>query len=74
MKALQARLPKGYPAVHGETAEAIKGALFDAVRPGDAIVVKASNGIGFSKLVTAMKEAFPQEGTKEKAAEEAAGV
>lgn len=64
MKALADALPGGTACEYRADAEALKPALLDAVRPGDAVVVKSSKGIGFSKLVDALIARFPAEAGK----------
>ena len=39
--------------------EDLRPILLEAVRPGDAIMIKSSNGIGFSRLVDALIGQFP---------------
>ncbi len=73
MKALAAAFPKGFPVEHRMSTEELKPIVLEAVRAGDAVAIKASNGTGFSRLVSAFKEAFALEGPKEKAAGAAAG-
>lgn len=59
MKALADALPEEIAAEYRADAEALKPVLLDAVRPGDAVVVKSSKGIGFSKLVDALIARYP---------------
>lgn len=59
MKALADALPGEIAAEYRADAEALKPVLLDAVRPGDAVVVKSSKGIGFSKLVDALIARYP---------------
>lgn len=58
MSALAAQLPPGACAHFANVAELIP-AVIDTVSPGDVVVVKSSNGIGFSKLVAALLQQFP---------------
>ena len=59
MKALAAALPEGIAREYRDDAASLKPVLLDAVRPGDAVVVKSSKGIGFSKLVDALIARYP---------------
>ena len=64
MKALADVLPEGVAGEYRGDAEALKPVLLDAVRPGDAVMVKSSKGIGFSKLVDALIARYPAEAGK----------
>ncbi len=64
MKALADALPEGVAGEYRADAEALKPVLLDAVRPGDAVMVKSSKGIGFSKLVDALIARYPAEAGK----------
>ena len=44
---------------HEEATEALKPVLLDTVRAGDAVMIKSSNGIGFSALVRALLDKYP---------------
>jgi UDP-N-acetylmuramoyl-tripeptide--D-alanyl-D-alanine ligase len=59
MKALAEALPEGMAAEYRPTAADLEAVLLGAVRPGDAVMVKSSKGIGFSKLVDALVKKFP---------------
>lgn len=59
MKALADRLPKDVRAEYRVHPEELQALLADAVRPGDAVMVKSSNGIGFSRIVDALNKKFP---------------
>lgn len=61
MKALAEALPQGIAREYRPDAEALKPVLLEAVRPGDAVVIKSSKGVGFSKLVDALIARFPGE-------------
>jgi UDP-N-acetylmuramoyl-tripeptide--D-alanyl-D-alanine ligase len=37
----------------------LKSVVASTVRPGDVVVVKSSNGVGFSKLVDHLLKQFP---------------
>ena len=58
MAALSARLSPGMAHQYPGVAE-LTPAVLETVRPGDVVVVKSSNGIGFSKLVAALLKQFP---------------
>ncbi|MEP9371817.1 UDP-N-acetylmuramoylalanyl-D-glutamyl-2,6-diaminopimelate--D-alanyl-D-alanine ligase [Mesorhizobium sp. KR1-2] len=59
MKALDEILPSDFHAEHRATGDELKPVLMQAIRPGDVVMVKSSKGIGFSKLVDALIEHFP---------------
>ncbi|MET0575321.1 MAG: UDP-N-acetylmuramoylalanyl-D-glutamyl-2,6-diaminopimelate--D-alanyl-D-alanine ligase [Mesorhizobium sp.] len=59
MSALADALPAGFPVEHRATTEELSGLLTDAVRPGDAIMIKSSMRMGFSRLVDALVNHFP---------------
>lgn len=59
MKALADTLPEGIRAEYRAGVEDLKPLLLNTVKPGDAIMVKSSKGIGFSKLVEALIKTFP---------------
>ena len=44
-------LPVEFQAEHRQSADELARSLTDFVRAGDVVMVKSSNGIGFSKLV-----------------------
>lgn len=71
MQALRETLPDGYAVDHYDSVEALKAALFNDVRGGDALMIKASNSVGLSRLITALKDKFAPEGTDPGAAETA---
>ena len=68
MQALADKLPRARLGGWFASVNELKPALLDAVRPGDAIMVKSSKGIGFSKLVEALIGNFPAEGGDQKRA------
>ena len=68
MAALAAALPAGKVAAHAATVEALKPILLAALKPGDAVMIKSSKGIGFSKLVDALLKQYPVEGESQKRA------
>ncbi|MGE0503018.1 MAG: UDP-N-acetylmuramoylalanyl-D-glutamyl-2,6-diaminopimelate--D-alanyl-D-alanine ligase [Rhizobiaceae bacterium] len=59
MKALFARLKGRRPVEYEADVEALKPVLLKSIRPGDAVVIKSSKGVGFSKLVDALVKEFP---------------
>ncbi|WP_136656303.1 UDP-N-acetylmuramoyl-L-alanyl-D-glutamate--2,6-diaminopimelate ligase [Nitratireductor sp. XY-223] len=44
---------------HFDTVEALQPVLLETVRPGDVVLIKSSNGIGFSRLVSALVDKYP---------------
>ena len=59
MKALAEQLPADFPAEYRAETEELQALLIQAVKPGDAVMVKSSNGIGFSRIVDALTRKFP---------------
>lgn len=59
MQALSENLPSGMKAEYRASPEELRDLVVDAVRPGDAIMIKSSNGIGFSKIVDALVKRYP---------------
>jgi UDP-N-acetylmuramoyl-tripeptide--D-alanyl-D-alanine ligase len=59
MKALAQAMPQGIEAHHHEDVAGLSKALVAALRPGDVVMIKSSNGIGFSKVVEALRVAYP---------------
>ncbi len=51
-------LPSGLQAVWGETAPNIEWPLVEAVRAGDVVMVKGSNGSRMAPVVAALKDRF----------------
>ncbi len=68
MSALADALPVGFPVEHRATTEELIGPLTKAVRPGDAIMIKSSLRMGFSRLVDALINYFPVHAGKTKRA------
>ena len=66
MKTLAEALPQTMAVEYRSTGEDLKPVLIVAVRPGDVIMIKSSNGIGFSRLVDALLQYFPAETRPEK--------
>jgi len=59
MKALAEKLPGKFRVEHRDDADELKAVVLDIVGPGDAVMVKSSNGIGFSRIVEALTERYP---------------
>ncbi len=59
IEVLDARLEGVIEHAHRDSAETLLPVLLDTVRPGDAVMIKSSNGIGFSKLVSALLDKYP---------------
>lgn len=59
MQALSNSLPSGIKSEYREKPGDLCDLVVRAVRPGDAIMVKSSNGIGFSKIVEALVKRYP---------------
>ena len=59
MAALAQALPDGIPSKHHANVDELMPVLLETVRPGDVIMIKSSNGIGFSKLVAELLKKFP---------------
>ena len=55
---LRDAMPEDFPVWHFADVAGLKEQLSGAVRPGDVIMIKSSNGIGFSKLVDALRERY----------------
>ncbi|MGN6765610.1 MAG: UDP-N-acetylmuramoylalanyl-D-glutamyl-2,6-diaminopimelate--D-alanyl-D-alanine ligase [Rhizobiaceae bacterium] len=62
MKALADSLPEGVKREHRDSVEEIIPLVLETVRPGDAVMVKSSNGVGFSRLVDALIRRYPSAG------------
>jgi UDP-N-acetylmuramoyl-tripeptide--D-alanyl-D-alanine ligase len=58
MKALAEKLPVDFPAEYRQGVEELKPLLLQSVRAGDAVMIKSSNGIGFSRLVDALIDQY----------------
>lgn len=59
MKALADTLPEGFRAEYRTGVEELKTVLMKTIQPGDAVMIKSSKGIGFSRLVDALIKTFP---------------
>lgn len=64
MKALAEAMPSGVKFEYRANAAELGPLVLAAVRSGDAVVVKSSKGIGFSKIVEAMLKQFPADAGK----------
>ncbi len=58
MTALAEKLP-GERATHFGSIEELRDALLTLLQPGDAVMIKSSNGVGFGRLVDAVMEKYP---------------
>ncbi|RST85962.1 UDP-N-acetylmuramoylalanyl-D-glutamyl-2,6-diaminopimelate--D-alanyl-D-alanine ligase [Aquibium carbonis] len=63
MAALEAALGDDIPLQYRETGAELIPLLVSIVGPGDVVMIKSSNGLGFSKIVDALTSRFPAEGT-----------
>ncbi len=59
MHALSKNLPAGIRSEYRKEAGDLCDLVVKAVRPGDAIMIKSSNGVGFSKIVDALLKRYP---------------
>lgn len=59
MAALAETLPGDMACKHRDNAEALKPLVLETVQPGDVVMIKSSNGSGFTKLTEALLNAFP---------------
>ena len=59
MKTLAEALPVDFHAEYRPGVEELLALVLKTVRAGDAVMVKSSNGIGFSRIVDALTKAFP---------------
>jgi UDP-N-acetylmuramoyl-tripeptide--D-alanyl-D-alanine ligase len=62
MTALRDRLGETLPVTYRETGAELVPLLLSAVGAGDAVMIKSSNGIGFSKIVDALAARYPAAG------------
>lgn len=60
MRALAEAAPEGYDIRHFPSLDELEQTLGKAIGPGDAVMIKSSNGIGFSKLVAGMLKHYPE--------------
>jgi UDP-N-acetylmuramoyl-tripeptide--D-alanyl-D-alanine ligase len=68
IKLLAEALPAVFAAEHKSSVTELTQSLAGFVRPGDVIMVKSSNGIGFSKLVEEITKKFKPTGAADAAA------
>ncbi len=68
ISALVDALPPGFPVEHRATTDELVGPLTRGVGPGDAIMIKSSNLLGFSRLVDALINHFPAQAARTKRA------
>jgi UDP-N-acetylmuramoyl-tripeptide--D-alanyl-D-alanine ligase len=59
MKALADVLPGDIATAYRAGVEELQPVLFETIGPGDAVMIKSSKGIGFSRLVDALLKKFP---------------
>jgi UDP-N-acetylmuramoyl-tripeptide--D-alanyl-D-alanine ligase len=57
--ALAEALPADMPCKHRDDAAGLKPLVLETVQPGDVVMVKASNGSGFTRLTEALLNEFP---------------
>jgi UDP-N-acetylmuramoyl-tripeptide--D-alanyl-D-alanine ligase len=62
MKALADNLPQGMRKEHRGSVEEIIPLVLKTIRPGDTVMVKSSNGVGFSRLIDALVRQYPVAG------------
>lgn len=63
MRALWEVLPSARRGGYAETAAALEPAVLDAIRAGDAVMVKGSLGSKMGPIVKALERQFPRQGT-----------
>ena len=63
MHALWEALPSGRRGGYAETAAALEPAVLEAIRDGDAVMVKGSLGSKMGPIVKALERQFPKAGT-----------
>jgi UDP-N-acetylmuramoyl-tripeptide--D-alanyl-D-alanine ligase len=68
MAALAAALPPGFPVEYRASTDELAGLLTREIGPGDAIMIKSSNRLGFSRLVDALINHFPAQAARTKRA------
>ncbi len=62
MRSLWEALPSGRRGGYAETAAALEPAVLDAIRAGDAVMVKGSLGSKMGPIVKALERTFPRQG------------
>jgi UDP-N-acetylmuramoyl-tripeptide--D-alanyl-D-alanine ligase len=65
MRALWEALPSGSRGSYAETAAALEPAVLDAIRAGDAVMVKGSLGSKMGPIVKALERQFPRKAALE---------
>jgi UDP-N-acetylmuramoyl-tripeptide--D-alanyl-D-alanine ligase len=68
MKALHEKLGSSLATDYRATMEDLKPVLLETIRPGDAVMIKSSKGIGFARLVDLMLREFPVPASEQKRA------
>ena len=66
MNALAEAMPADIKVEYRVSAADLAPLVLDSIRAGDAVVVKSSKGIGFSKIVDAMLKRFPADAAEKK--------
>ena len=66
MNALAEAMPADIKVEYRASAADLAPLVLDSIRAGDAVVVKSSKGIGFSKIVDAMLKRFPADAAEKK--------
>jgi len=64
MAALEAAVGDSLPVEYRETGADLVPLLAATLKPGDVVMIKSSNGVGFSKIVEALTARFPAAGAK----------
>ncbi len=59
MQALAEALPADFPVKYADSTEGLVGPLAAGIGPGDAVMIKASNRMGFARLVDTLIDQFP---------------
>ncbi len=67
MRSLWEALPSGRRGGYAETAAGLEPAVLDAIRDGDAVMVKGSLGSKMGPIVKALERQFPRQGALEQA-------
>ncbi|MEX0956825.1 MAG: UDP-N-acetylmuramoylalanyl-D-glutamyl-2,6-diaminopimelate--D-alanyl-D-alanine ligase [Rhizobiaceae bacterium] len=67
MAALEGKLRETVKVEYLPTVSELEPAVLSAVRPGDVLMIKSSNGIGFARIVQALLKKYPAAAGHEKA-------
>src|SRR5690606_8034687 len=59
MKALADKLPVDFRVEYRSRVEELQPLLIETLKPGDAVMIKSSKSVGFSKLVDALVKHYP---------------